>query len=55
MGKLAAKLAELTQRVSDLEAKIALHGHKRHFWEGTVDRSRQRIKLSPRCRSGCRA
>ena len=28
MGKIAVKLADLTQRVSDLEAQIALYGQR---------------------------
>jgi hypothetical protein len=31
MGKLATKLAELTQRVSELEAQVALQGQQAAF------------------------
>ena len=31
MGKLASKLAELTQRVSELEAQVALQGQQAAF------------------------
>lgn len=31
MGKIAVKLADLTQRISDLEARIALQGQRAAF------------------------